>query len=79
MYACEQDARPLDTGSDRVGTVANDQKMRVTDAQVSDTGVYTCLAVSIVGKGSKTFNVRVFGEFVELTGDMKSQKLHVEN
>ena len=58
-----QDSTPLNnlSNSDRALTMNKAQVLRIEDSKISDTGRYTCMAMSIAGKATKNFKVKVYG------------------
>lgn len=56
-----KDGRPLSTG--RKAQILNEgQLLRIQDAQVADTGRYTCIAVNVAGQADRKYDVNVHGE-----------------
>lgn len=56
-----KDGRPLSTG--RKAQILNEgQLLRIHDAQVADTGRYTCIAVNVAGQADRKYDVNVHGE-----------------
>lgn len=56
-----KDGRPLSTGS--MAQILNEGRLlRIQDAQVADTGRYTCIAVNVAGKADRKYDVNVHGE-----------------
>lgn len=56
-----KDGRPLSTG--RKSQILNEgQLLRIHDAQVADTGRYTCIAVNVAGQADRKYDVNVHGE-----------------
>ncbi|ROL43461.1 Hemicentin-1, partial [Anabarilius grahami] len=53
-----KDGRPLSTG--RKAQILNEgQLLRIHDAQVADTGRYTCIAVNVAGQADRKYDVNV--------------------
>ncbi|XP_050994845.1 LOW QUALITY PROTEIN: hemicentin-1 [Labeo rohita] len=53
-----KDGRPLSTG--RTAQILNEGRLlRIQDAQVADTGRYTCIAVNVAGQADRKYDVNV--------------------
>ncbi len=56
-----KDGRPLSAGS-MVQILNEGRLLRIQDAQVADTGRYTCIAVNVAGQADRKYDVNVHGE-----------------
>lgn len=58
---CKITLQPLKP-DDRVIIQANGHTLQITEAQVSDTGRYTCLASNIAGEDEVEFDINIQGK-----------------
>ena len=64
MMRWYKDGLPLDDSADeRVKVINNGFSLEITNAQVEDTGRYSCIASNEAGETDKNFDLDVFGEF----------------
>lgn len=56
-----KDGRPLSTDS-RAQILNEAQLLRIQDAQVADTGRYTCIAVNVAGQADRKYDVNIHGK-----------------
>lgn len=56
-----KDGRPL-TSAAGVSIQSRGQVLEIDRAQVSDAGLYKCVAVSVAGKAELTHSLQVYGE-----------------
>ncbi len=61
-----KDGRPL-TSAAGVNILSRGQVLEIDRAQVSDTGLYKCVAINVAGNTDLTYSLQVYGECVWLT------------
>lgn len=58
-----KDGRPL-TSAAGVNILSRGQVLEIDRAQVSDTGLYKCVAINVAGNTNLTYSLQVYGECV---------------
>ncbi len=69
-----KDGRPL-TSAAGVNILSRGQVLEIDRAQVSDTGLYKCVAINVAGNTDLIYSLQVYGECVWLTLNNLSVKI----